>query len=68
MYMEYELSVQEHGRYWGETTLLANADSNSMTLSQTAITDSAYKCAVNSNAGRPNTRTTAPLGFFFKAK
>ena len=55
-YMEYELSVQEHGRYWGETTLPANASAGReqpCTLSQTAIADSAYKCAVNSMPGAP---------------
>jgi len=54
-YMEYELSVQEHGRYWGETTLPANAAVGRprCTLSQTAIADSAYKCPVNSMPGAP---------------
>ena len=55
-YQEYELSFQEHGRYWSETTLPANAAvgrAHPCTLSQTAIADAAYKCAVNSMPGAP---------------
>ena len=53
---EYELSLQEHGTYWSETTLPANVKAGrdrDCIVQQTAIADSAYKCAVNSLAGAP---------------